>query len=74
MRANRLNAIAGLRWISGAFAIYRVAPVRQLLLNLAFLLALAVALSIPVVGFALVWLLIPALMVGPHAIARMCNQ
>jgi hypothetical protein len=70
MRANRLNAIAGLRWISGAFAIYRAAPVRQLLLNLAFLLALTVALSIPVVGFTLVWLLIPALMVGPHAIAR----
>ncbi len=74
MRANRLNATAGLRWISGAFAIYRVAPVRQLLFNLAFLFALTLALSIPAIGFALVWLLIPALMVGPHAIARMTSR
>ncbi len=74
MRANRLNAVAGLRWITEAFSIYRVAPLRQLIFNLAFLLALALALSIPVIGFALVWLLIPALMVGPHAIARMASR
>ena len=70
MRANRLEAVAGLRWIGEAFAIFRVAPLRQLGLNLLFLFALTVALSLPVVGFALVWLLIPALLVGPHAIAR----
>jgi hypothetical protein len=74
MRAQRLGAGAGLRWIAGAFAIFRVAPVRQLLLGLAFLFALTVALSIPAVGFALVWLLIPALMVGPHAVARMASR
>ena len=70
MRANRLEAAAGLRWIAEAFLIFRVAPVRQLLYGLAFLLALTVAMSVPLVGFALVWLLIPALVVGPHAIAR----
>jgi hypothetical protein len=70
MRANRLGAAAGLRWIAEAFRIFRVGPLRQLLLSLAFLLSLAVALRIPVVGYALMWLLVPALMVGPHAIAR----
>jgi len=74
MRANRLDASAGLRWIAEAFGIFRVAPVRQLAFNLAFLLALAVALSIPAAGFALVWLLIPALMVGPHAVARAASR
>ena len=74
MRAHRLEAVAGLRWIAEAFSIFRVAPVRQLALNLAFLLALAVALSIPAAGFALVWLLIPALMVGPHAVARVASR
>jgi hypothetical protein len=74
MRASRLDAVAGLRWIAEAFTIFRVAPVRQLAYNLAFLLALAVALSIPVVGFALVWVLIPALMVGPHAVARVASR
>ena len=38
VRANRLPAAAGLRWVAEAFVIFRVAPVRQLLLNLAFLL------------------------------------
>jgi hypothetical protein len=74
MRAERLGAIAGLRWIAGAFAIFRVAPLRQLLLNLAFLFALTFVLSMPVVGFALVWLLVPALLVGPHAVARMASR
>jgi hypothetical protein len=70
MVAQRLDAAAGLRWIGESFAIFRVAPVRQLLLNLAFLFAVTVVLSLPVIGFALVWLLIPALLVGPHAVAR----
>lgn len=70
MRARRLGAVAGLRWIAEAFAVFRVAPMRQLLFNLAFLFALAIALSVPALGFALVWVLIPALMIGPHAIAR----
>ena len=70
MRANRLETAAGLRWIAESFLIFRVSPIRQLLYGLAFLLALTVAMSIPLVGFALVWLLVPALLVGPHAIAR----
>jgi hypothetical protein len=70
MRANRLEAAAGLRWIAESFVIYRAAPVRQLLYGLAFLLALTVSMSVPLVGFGLVWLLVPALMVGPHEIAR----
>ena len=71
MRANRLPAMRGLRWVVEAFAIFRVAPVRQLLLNLAFLFASTVVVALPLVGFAAIWLLFPALMVGPHAVARM---
>jgi hypothetical protein len=74
MRANRLDAIAGLRWIGEAFLIFRVAPLRQLAFNLAFLFALTVVLALPAVGFALVWLLIPALLVGPHAVARSASR
>lgn len=74
MRANRLEAVAGLRWIAEAFVIFRFAPVRQLLFSLAFLFALTVALSIPALGFALVWLLIPGLLVGPHEIARAASR
>ncbi|HVP08343.1 MAG TPA: BPSS1780 family membrane protein [Burkholderiales bacterium] len=70
MRARRLDAAAGLRWIGEGFAVFRVAPVRQLALSLAFLFMLTLALSVPAAGFAVVWLLIPALLVGPHAIAR----
>jgi len=70
LRANRLEAVAGLRWIAEAFAIFRVAPMRQLFFGLAFLLALTVSMSVPLVGFGLVWLLVPALVVGPHEIAR----
>ena len=51
--------------------IFRVAPVRQLLLNLAFLVASTVVVALPLIGFAAIWLLFPALMVGPHAVARM---
>ena len=71
MRANRLPAIRGLRWVVEAFMIFRVAPVRQLLLNLAFLFASTVTVALPLIGFAAIWLLFPALMVGPHAVARM---
>jgi hypothetical protein len=74
MRANRLKASAGLRWVAEAFLIFRVAPLRQLFLGLAFLLAIGVALSLPVVGFAVTWLLIPALVVGPHALARAASR
>jgi len=70
MRANRLPAIRGLRWVAEAFMIFRVAPVRQLLLNLAFLFASTIVVALPLVGFAAIWLLFPALMVGPHAVAR----
>jgi hypothetical protein len=74
MRANRLPARAGLRWISGAFAIFRMSPLRQLLLSLAFLLALMLALSVPVAGFALAWALVPALVVGMHEVARVAAR
>ena len=71
MQANRLPAVRGLRWVIEAFLIFRVAPVRQLLLNLLFLFASTVVVALPLIGFAAIWLLFPALMVGPHAIARM---
>lgn len=74
MRAHRLEARRGLRWIGEAFAIVRAAPLRLLLLHLAFLAALSFALALPVIGFALVWLVLPALMVGPHALARACAR
>jgi hypothetical protein len=70
VRANRLAAGRGLRWVAEAFIVFRIAPVRQLLLNLAFLFAVTVLVAVPVVGFAAIWLLFPALVVGPHAIAR----
>lgn len=50
--------------------IFRVAPVRQLLLNLVFLFVVTILVAVPVVGFAAVWVLFPALVVGPHAMAR----
>lgn len=74
MRANRLGAADGLRWIAESFLIFRFSPLRQLLYGLAFLLALTVAMSIPLIGFALVWLLVPALVVGPHEIARAASR
>jgi hypothetical protein len=70
MRANRLPARSGLRWIGGAFVIFRFAPLRQLTLSLGFLLAFMLALSLPLVGFALAWALVPGLAVGLHAIGR----
>ena len=74
MRANRLAAKRGLRWVAEAFLIFRVAPVRQLLLDLAFLFAVTILVAVPVVGFAAVWVLFPALAVGPHAMARAAAQ
>ena len=74
MRANRLAANRGLRWVTEAFVVFRVAPVRQLLLNLAFLFAVTILVAVPVVGFAAIWVLFPALVVGPHAIARTASR
>jgi hypothetical protein len=74
VRANRLEAADGLRWIAESFLIFRFSPLRQLLYGLAFLFALIVAMSFPLVGFALVWLLVPALVVGPHEIARAASR
>jgi hypothetical protein len=74
MRANRLVAADGLRWIAESFLIFRFSPLRQLLYGLAFLFALTVAMSMPLIGFALVWLLVPALVVGPHEIARAASR
>ena len=74
MLAQRLPARAGLRWIVEAFAIFRVAPLRQLLLDLGLLLALSLLLSLPVAGFTLVWLLVPGLLVGPHEVAREASR
>jgi hypothetical protein len=71
MHANRLPASRGLRWVGGAFAVFRTAPLRQLLLNLAFLFVSTITVALPLIGFAAIWLLFPALLVGPHAVARM---
>lgn len=70
MRAHRIPARRGLAWLGTGFALFRVAPLRQLLLNLMFLLLLLFTLALPFVGFVVAWLLFPALMVGPHALAR----
>lgn len=74
MRANRLAAARGLRWVAEAFKIFRVAPLRQLLLNLLFLFAVTMVVAVPMIGFAAVWLLFPALLVGPHAMSRMAAR
>ena len=60
----------GLHWVSGAFAIFRVAPVRQLLLNLGFLFASTIVVALPLIGFAAIWLLFPALMVTGRLLSR----
>ena len=70
MRANRLESVQGLRWVVEGLRVVRAAPLRLLVLNFAFLFAISVAVAIPLIGFALVWLLIPAFVVGPHAISR----
>jgi len=70
VRANRLPAASGLRWIAGGFLIFRAAPLRQLALDIVALLAANVAFSLPVAGFPATWLLLPALVVGLHTLAR----
>lgn len=70
MRANRLPARRGAAWISEGFGLFRVAPLRQLLLNLLFLVMLFMLVGLPTVGFLLVWLMVPMLAIGPHALAR----
>jgi hypothetical protein len=74
MRANRLTARHGLRWVSEGFAIFRASPLRQLLINLAFFAAFSFVVAIPVVGFVAIWLLLPAMTVGPHEAARMASR
>jgi hypothetical protein len=70
MTANRLAAGDGVRWLFGGLRVLRAAPLQLLLLHLAFLLAVAFLLALPAVGFAIFWLLAPALLVGPHAAVR----
>jgi len=74
MRANRLAAASGLRWIGGGFVVFGAAPLRLLALNLAFLLALGALFGVPEIGFGAVWLLLPPLAVGAHALARAAAQ
>lgn len=70
MKANRIAAIEGARWLAEGFRVLRKAPLQLMVLSLAFLLAVMFMLSLPAVGFAVFWLLSPAVMVGPHAAAR----
>lgn len=70
MRAVRLPASRGLGWIGESFLIFRASPFRQLLFSLAFLMGLVIVLGLPKVGFLVAWLVIPALVVGPHSVAR----
>ncbi|MGH8765810.1 MAG: BPSS1780 family membrane protein [Burkholderiales bacterium] len=73
MRANRLAARHGLRWIGDGFVIFRASPLRQLVLNLAFFAVFSIVVALPLVGFVAVWLLLPAMMIGPHAISRQAS-
>ena len=70
MTANRVSAAEGARWLIEGLRVLRAAPLQLMVLHLAFLLAVAFLLSIPSAGFALFWLLAPALFVGPHAAMR----
>lgn len=70
MRANQVNASEGVRWLAESFRVLRAAPLQLMLLHLALLFTAAFMLSIPSIGFAVFWLLTPAVMVGPHAAAR----
>lgn len=70
MKAHRVSAADGARWLIEGLRVLRASPLQLLLLHLAFLLAVAFLLSIPSAGFALFWLLAPALFVGPHAAMR----
>jgi hypothetical protein len=70
MKANRVAAGEGARWLLEGLRALRAAPLQLMLLHLVFLFAVAFTLQIPAVGFAAFWLLIPAFMVGPHAAVR----
>lgn len=70
MRANKLPARRGVAWIGEGFGLFRVAPLRQLLLNLLFLVMLFMLVALPKIGFLLVWVMVPILAIGPHALAR----
>jgi hypothetical protein len=70
MQASRLPAGQGLRWLGEGFRLFLAAPVPQLALDSTFLVAVVLLVALPLVGVAAVWILIPALMIGPHALAR----
>jgi len=67
-------AAQGARWLLEGLRVLRAAPLQLMMLHLAFLFAIAFTLSLPVLGFALFWLLTPALLVGPHAAARAAGR
>jgi hypothetical protein len=70
MRANRVPAAGGARWLLEGLRALRAAPLQLMLLHLAFMLVVVFMLSLPSIGFALFWLFTPALLVGPHAAVR----
>lgn len=74
MRANRIAANEGVRWLAEGLRVLRKAPLQLMVLSLAFLLVVMFTLSLPAIGFAAFWLLSPAFMVGPHAAARTAAQ
>jgi len=74
MTANRVSAAEGARWLLEGLRVLRAAPLQLMILHLAFLLAVAFLLSIPSAGFALFWVLAPALFVGPHAAMRVAAR
>lgn len=69
LTANRIPAAAGALWLVEGFRVVRAAPLQQMMLGLVVLFAVAFTLSLPA-GFAVFWLLTPAFVVGPHAVAR----
>jgi len=70
MTANRVSAAEGARWLLEGLRVLRAAPLRLMVLHLVLMIAVAFLLSIPAAGFALFWVLAPALLVGPHAAMR----
>jgi hypothetical protein len=74
MTANRISAGEGARWLLDGLRVLRKAPLQLMLLHLAFLFAVALLLALPAIGFAIFWLLTPALLIGPHAAVRAAAQ
>ena len=74
VQANRLPARQGLRWVGDGFRLFLAAPVLLLLMDSAFLAAIVLLLALPVIGMAAAWVLIPALMIGPHALSRAVSR